>query len=271
MRLVKAVALVAAYWCGAAACAAEETVATVVHGIVHRDQDRSRPLLESLDLGYCAIEVDVHLVGDQLLVAHDKESLRPENTLQSLYLDPLEQRCRRNGGRVYPGGPAFLLMLDIKTEGRSTYRVLRDVLARYAGMLTVVENGQHTEKGVTAVLSGNVPQALGDLLADSPQYASIDGRLTDLKSDLPGSLLPLISDHWKVHFSWRGSGPMPEQEKAKLRDIVEQAHAKGRLVRFWATPEDPRLWKELRAAGVDLINTDKPKEVRAFLLAEPQP
>jgi glycerophosphoryl diester phosphodiesterase len=41
-----------------------------------------------------------------------------------------------------------------------------------------------------------------------------------------------------------------------LRELVSQAHAKGRRVRFWATPENPKLWNELRAAQVDLIGTD---------------
>jgi hypothetical protein len=37
-------------------------------------------------------------------------------------------------------------------------------------------------------------------------------------------------------------------------------------VRFWATPDTPAMWKELQAAGCDLINTDKLDELRAFLL-----
>ncbi len=58
---------------------------------------------------------------------------------------------------------------------------------------------------------------------------------------------------------------MPDQERAKLQTIVQTSHAKGRVVRFWATPETSELWKELKAAGVDRINTDKLEELAKFL------
>jgi hypothetical protein len=59
---------------------------------------------------------------------------------------------------------------------------------------------------------------------------------------------------------------MPAAERTKLREFVAKAHRHGRLVRFWATPEDPGAWGELLAAGVDLINTDKLTQLRRFLL-----
>ena len=43
------------------------------------------------------------------------------------------------------------------------------------------------------------------------------------------------------------------------------ACAQGRKVRFWATPETEAMWKELLAAEVDFINTDKLKELEKFL------
>jgi hypothetical protein len=49
--------------------------------------------------------------------------------------------------------------------------------------------------------------------------------------------------------------------------MVEQAHQRGRVVRFWATPESAPLWQELLNAGVDLVNTDKLAALRNFLLA----
>jgi hypothetical protein len=52
-----------------------------------------------------------------------------------------------------------------------------------------------------------------------------------------------------------------------LTEYVNKAHAKGRRVRFWATPESEAVWKELVAAGVDLINTDKLRELQSFLIA----
>jgi glycerophosphoryl diester phosphodiesterase len=58
---------------------------------------------------------------------------------------------------------------------------------------------------------------------------------------------------------------MPTAEREKLRQITAQAHQQGRKVRFWGGPDIPVLWAEQLAAGVDLINTDKLAELRAFL------
>ncbi len=65
---------------------------------------------------------------------------------------------------------------------------------------------------------------------------------------------------------------MPAQERQKLGEIVQKAHAKGRLVRFWGTPDAraparEAVWRELLAAGVDLINTDDLQGLQEFLLA----
>jgi hypothetical protein len=53
--------------------------------------------------------------------------------------------------------------------------------------------------------------------------------------------------------------------------MVARAHERGRLVRFWATPESETVWAELLAAGVDLINTDRLADLQKFLLANPRP
>ncbi|GAA4427846.1 hypothetical protein GCM10023169_28280 [Georgenia halophila] len=63
---------------------------------------------------------------------------------------------------------------------------------------------------------------------------------------------------------------MPDDERAQLQQIVDDAHAGGYQVRFWATPEsvtDAReaVWRALIDAGVDQINTDHLPELEAFL------
>ena len=49
----------------------------------------------------------MHLVGNELLVGHDVEDLRPGRTLAALYLDPLRGRVRRNGRFVHTQPTAF--------------------------------------------------------------------------------------------------------------------------------------------------------------------
>ncbi len=58
---------------------------------------------------------------------------------------------------------------------------------------------------------------------------------------------------------------MSAEDQAKLRRVIEQAHAKGRRVRFWAAPDNAEMWGILQAAGVDLINTDNLTGLSQFL------
>ena len=124
-------------------------------------------------------------------------------------------------------------------------------------------DGKHTEKAVTVIISGDRP--IFEIEKSEPRRAGIDGRLSDLDSEKSADLLPLISDNWTNHFRYRGVGVMPNAEREKLQSIVARAHDKGRRIRFWATPESPELWLELRAAGVDLIGTDDLEKLSAFL------
>ena len=103
---------------------------------------------------------------------------------------------------------------------------------------------------------------------ESIRYACVDGELADLDSGAPADLIPWISSNWGQSFSWRGTGPMPEAEKLRLQTIVSKAHQQGRQVRFWGSPDQPVFWREMRANGVDLINTDDLDGAQKFLLSQ---
>src|SRR5688572_24752148 len=79
-------------------------VRPLVRGHSHNDYFRKRPLLDALDHGICSVEADIYLVDGALLLGHDLKDVKPERTLQALYLDPLRERARANGGRVFPNG-----------------------------------------------------------------------------------------------------------------------------------------------------------------------
>lgn len=244
--------------------AAEVAPVPLSQAHAHNDYHHERPLLDALDRGFCSVEADVFLVDGELLVGHDRRELTPERTLESLYLKPLAEKVRANdGGRVFPNGPPITLLIDIKTSASATWPVLHEALSRYGELLTRVENDRVVEGAVTAVISGNRP--FKDLAEMSPRYAGLDGRISDIDSEQPASLMPLISDHWFRHFEWNGEGPMPDEEREKLADVVKRVHESGRRLRFWATPDEEPMWRELHAAGVDLINTDDLDGLSRFL------
>lgn len=245
-------------------CGAADDTVPLPSAHAHNDYHHPRPLLDALDHGFSSVEADVYLVDGQLLIGHDRVELRPERTLTSLYLEPLRQLVRQNGGSVYGGAREFTLLVDIKSEAESTYRALRTVLAEYADILTSTDNDGPKPGAVTVVISGN--RAWDLIAADNPRFCGIDGRLSDLDSEAPVHMLPLLSDNWSKHFSWQGAGPMPDAENERLARLVAQAHAKGRRIRFWATPEEPALWLALEQAGVDLIGTDQLAALQSHLL-----
>lgn len=235
----------------------------------HNDYEHDRPLLDALDHGFTSVEADIHLVDGQLYVAHDSDDIKPERTLRSLYLELLKMRIAQNGGRAYPNGPQFTLLIDIKTEAVATYKALSEMLAEYEGIFTTFDSNGRTDKAVIAIVSGNRPRSLME--SEPLRYAGYDGRLEDLESDAPATLIPIISDNWTRHFLYNGTGSMPAEERQKLKKIVETAHRKGQLVRFWATPDKPSparqtLWLELLSNGVDLLNTDDLQGLQQFLL-----
>ncbi|MCL4180834.1 MAG: phosphatidylinositol-specific phospholipase C/glycerophosphodiester phosphodiesterase family protein [Verrucomicrobia bacterium] len=233
----------------------------------HNDYLQERPLLDALDHGFCSVEADIFLVDDRLLVAHERSQLRPERTLEALYLKPLLERVRQHGGCVYTPGVAFHLLIDIKSDSLPTYQALDRLLQAHAEMLTRFESDRTTTNAVTVTISGNRPREY--LEQQSVRFAGYDGRLTDLDSETTPRLIPLVSDNWQAHFQWRGNGPLTEPECMKLRELVRRAHEQGRAIRFWANPDLPEGWAALRNAGVDLINTDNLSGLREFLL-QPQ-
>jgi glycerophosphoryl diester phosphodiesterase len=251
---------------GAASGAAPLKVVPLSNAHAHNDYLHARPLLDSLDHGFISVEADVFLVDGKLLVGHERDSLKSERTLESLYLDPLAARVEENGGRIYKNGPRFLLLIDFKSEARTTYGELHNLLAKYAKMLTVIENGKVREGAVTVVVSGDRPKL--NVTDAGVRYVGVDGRPSDLESQLPAHFMPMISDKWSNIFTWEGESEMPASERAKLVEMVKKAHAAGRVVRFWATPEKEAVWRELRAAGVDLINTDELEKLETFLNVE---
>ncbi len=229
----------------------------------HNDYLHKRPLLDALDQRFVSVEADIFLKDGQLLVAHTAFEIKPERTLQKLYLDPLRERAKANGGKIHKDGPAFHLMIDVKTDAKTTWAALAKVLDDYADILTIWKDGKPEPKAVTVVISGNWDRE--GIKAANPRRAAIDGRPKDLDGTESAELIPWVSASWGSLFKWKGEGAMPADELQKLKDHVAKAHAQGRKVRFWATPDRAEAWAVQRDAGVDFINTDKLAELRAFL------
>lgn len=246
---------------GGAIALAAPVPLTRVHA--HNDYEHKRPLFDALDQGFCSVEADIYLVDGQLLVAHERSRVRPDRTLQGLYLDPLRERVKKNGGHVYPNGPEFTLLIDLKSDWHQIYPALRAVLKQYAEILATFHDGMKETNAIIAIITGNRSKTMFD--GESVRFAALDGELADLDSDKNADFIPWISSNWSTIFQWRGTGPIPETERVKLKAIVARAHQQGRRVRFWGSPDQPVFWQELLDDDVDLINTDDLKGAQKFL------
>ncbi len=229
----------------------------------HNDYNHRRPLFDALDHRFCSIEADIHLTNGQLLVAHDLKDVQPDRSLEKLYLKPLLEQVRKNGGRVYRDGPPVTLLIDVKSDAPTTYAALREVLKNYSEMLTKFDHEKIETNAVTVVVTGNRAREI--IAKEKNRFVALDGRAEDLELEKPSNLIPLISEDWKKYFQWKGVGPIPVEEKNRLREIVEKTHQQGRRLRFWGTPDKPEFWRELYDANVDLIGTDDLDGLDKFL------
>jgi len=235
------------------------------HAHAHNDYKHARPLLDALDRGYGSVEADIHLVNGALLVAHARDSVRADHTLESLYLAPLRAWIGARGGSVYAGRPALTLLIDVKSQAESTWVALEPLLRRYDDVIASWHGDSMTTRPVIAVISGERP--LVTLSAQHDRWAGLDGRLADLDAahSSPAVVMPLVSDDWKHITNWRGRGAPPRSVRRRLASAVARAHAQGRRLRFWNTPDVPVVWRLLVQSGVDLIGADDLDALRRFL------
>jgi hypothetical protein len=234
----------------------------LVHGHAHNDYWHAWPLFEALNHGFVSVEADVHLLQGELRVGHSPEEAIADRTLKKLYLDPLKERAGAKGAAP------VTLVIDIKSESETTYAALKEMLTNYHEILTSYHDNQVEARAVTVILTGGFPRAT--IEAERTRWVALDGGLEDLDATpSPSSdLVPRVQANWRDHFKWRGQGDMPENERAKLKAMTAKAHAQHRQIRFWNLPDRLSVWRELRADGVDLINTDDLRGCSEFLRRE---
>lgn len=236
----------------------------------HNDYEHEYPLFDALSNGFISVESDIWLYGNDLRVAHDPvDNPTTLPTIQDLYLTPLRNLAAQvNNGGIYADGTPLILLVDVKSEGISTYQRLHDILGEYAadnpGLFTTYTknaSGDYDvqEGAVNVIISGNRPRDY--MLSQDTRYAAYDGRQADIGTAIAPEFIPLISDNWNRFFTgelaWDGTGTIPDDTKAAIENIVAQVHGEDKILRFWNLPKDaPSVWGPLFDAGVDLINTD---------------
>jgi hypothetical protein len=240
----------------------------LVNAHAHNDYEHRSPLFGALENKFISVEVDVHLIDDNLYVSHDTPISKDlTKTLEALYLKPLLNRVDKNKGEVYTGYEGyFYLMIDIKTEAALSYSVLKNILKDYHSIISSVVNGvEEKGKPIKIVVTGMKGRPFRKILADEPKLVSIDGRLAELGKGISKEIMPFISENYNNHLSFSGEGKPSKKDLNTIARIVGATHSEGKMLRFWASKDNPQVWEFLLRNNVDLINTDSLVQFRKYI------
>jgi glycerophosphoryl diester phosphodiesterase len=230
------------------------TQAQKIHS--HNDYAKVRPFVEAYEQRADFIEADVWLRNGKLVVSHEKPEESPQKppTLDSLYIQPIvhlfqQYKDKPSSDRDY----TFALVIDIKENAAE---VLPKLMATLQENI-VCFNRSSNVKAIQVVISGERPKV--NAFLDYP-LLQFDGRPSEVYDQETLQRVAMISDNFQSYSRWDGLGDIPDADRDKLKRVIKRAHSDNKPFRFWAIPDTPNGWKQLKKLGVDIINTDKVAE-----------
>jgi alkaline phosphatase len=222
----------------------------------HNDYEKPLPLMAAYNAQVGFIEVDVLLQGHELLVAHSASEIQLNKTIETLYLNPLNELIEKNGGSAYSDKEKTLtLMIDLKTEAVATLNVLVYKLKKYPLLISC--------KTLMITISGNTPMPA--LWKNYPNFIHFDGRPYVTYTTEQLKRIRLVSASFQSYSKWTGKDNLNSADKKKIMTLIESAHTMGKPFRFWAIPDFENGWRTMMELGVDIINTDDVAGATAFV------
>ena len=253
---------------------------TIAHS--HNDYLQALPLKQALMAGFCSVEGDVFLIGDTLQLGH---AVATSMSLEDIYLKPLIELVKSNGGFVYKRAKKLgtclqvTVLVDIKSaqENIQTWLALEGILER---LDTFLEDGRPiietfdaqgkvvgSDKSplpspirvVVTGVKGAVDEIATKMIKMKQHKTSLD---LNAESTVP---LTLSMSRW-ISENWPYKETINDTSTIKgVRDRVLFAQKYNLRVRYWNTPDNPKVWQFLLDNGVDMINTDAVFTLHTFL------
>ena len=254
-RIFSVIAIAASVLTGMTLSAQEYPV--LIHS--HNDYWRPAPFWTAYSAKLYSYEADIYCIDGQLFVAHDRDDIKPENTLEKLYIEPIVSVYKANDGKPWEGAKhGIQLLVDIKNETDPAMAALSEAFGKYPEVFDRSVNPY----GVQIAITGNFPKP--EDFAKWPKFMGIDGRLDINYTPEQLERVVLISEYFRDFVKWNGKGTMlPDQEK-ELKAVIEKVHAMGKPIRFWSTPECESTYYTFYNLGIDFVNTDDPATASAF-------
>jgi alkaline phosphatase len=229
---------------------------SVANAHSHNDYEQQHPFWLAYTSGFGSIEADIFLHDDKLIVAHNEKELQHNQSLDSLYLKPLESVIKKNNGFPYADKNKQLqLLIDVKTDSIKTLDKLIEVLRKFPAIIQCSK--------IKIAVSGNRPSP--EKFISYPSYIYFDGVLNKNYSANALSKIIMLSDNFKSYSLWNGKDSLAEKDWQTLHNAVEKAHRLKKKVRFWNAPDNRNAWETFIQLQVDYINTDNIAKLAAFL------
>jgi len=225
----------------------------------HNDYVRTAPFWEAYSQHCTSIEADVFLQDGEILVAHNREDVSADKTLRKMYIEPIVSLFRENGGRMWNGSDdRLILLVDLKSS---------DAMDGVVALAGEYPDVFASENGVQIVISGGAPKPQD--FDKYPRHIFFDGDFNaEGKIDYTPEQLERIgmisTDFRRFSKKWNGKGKMIKPELDAVTGAIAAAHAVGKPIRFWDTPEGTTVYFTFWKLGVDIINTDRPAQASLF-------
>lgn len=230
---------------------------TVADAHAHNDYEHPIPFYTAWNAGFGSIEADVFPVNGILLVAHDSSKIKPQRTLESLYLKPLLKELEKNSDRKVS------LLIDIKENYKQALQILLQELKPLKKYLSSKLN---STKPVTILISGERP--LPGEYKKYPRYIFFDDDLMLFHTPGEWKRVGLVSLSFERYSKWNGEGNLPDSDQIVFTHVIDSVHHAGKRIRFWAAPDNENSWRTQMKLGADLIGTDEIQKLSQFMAKE---
>ena len=221
----------------------------------HNDYEQKIPFWYALGAGAQSIEADVFLENNELFVAHDQKNISKERTFENLYLKPIEQVIDLKLNSDQP----VQILIDIKTDAKTTLQKIVSEIQKHPKL--------SNQKTFSFVISGNQPKP--EDFTSYPDFIRFDYQKVINLTPEQWEKVALLSLNFKQYSNWNGKGGLTEADLPKLTEIIKEAKAFKKPIRFWAIPDSKTSWEFFTNNGVDYINTDKPKDCVEYISTLP--
>lgn len=241
-------------------------------GHSHNDYYQERPLFSALENYMKSIEIDIFYDNETFFVAHSKDEIKQNNTIDNLYLNPLLEIINQNNGYIYPNQTSvFYIFIDIKENGKFVIPKLNQKISSFYKKIKELDKLKLLVKFV--VTGDNDYQSV----IKTEGVLSIDGKPEDILSLLESNknnelnnqinniLMPVISDNIRNWTKANNINEVTLDEIEKLRTFIKNVHLEGKLVRFWGYKDEKKIWELMTSLEVDLVNNDNPKQFRNYV------